>query len=368
MKKRGQRGAIIAVLLLGLLIFGVVYFAWTTVTDIFQPESAAQGKTIAVVVKNGDSTLTIADELQAKGLIRNALAFRVWARIKGLDTHLQAGAYNLNSSMTIDAIISQLLNAGPDDLVVTIPEGWRIEQIAQRLGAAGLPNFKTQEFLKYTKNPALFLNAINDANAANYPILKSIPSGQSMEGLLFPDTYLIPVNATAVDVVNMMLSEFNDKIQRNHLDVLAKQSQLSVYQMVILASIVEREIIFDKDRPLVASVYWNRLYRPNNETMGLLEADPTVQYARDSQAGTTSYWKPLQDVGGNIAANSPWNTYTHKGFPPTPICSPGLASMLAAATPARTDYYFFLSKKDGTNVYAKTLAEFEADKQNNLKP
>ena len=139
MKKRRSRGriAIVAVFLLGLLIFGGVYFAWTTVTDIFQPVTTGQGKTIALVIQSGESTLQIADDLQAKGLIRNALAFRVWARIKGLDTHLQAGAYNLDTSMTIDAIIGQLLNAQPDYLVVAIPEGWRIEQMAQRLGAAG---------------------------------------------------------------------------------------------------------------------------------------------------------------------------------------------------------------------------------------
>src|SRR6516162_10131948 len=161
MKKRGQRGAIIAMLLLGLLIFGGVYFAWSTATDIFQPVSANQGQTILVVIQSGDSTLQIADELQAKGLIRNALAFRIWARIKGLDTHLQAGAYNLNTSMTIDAIINQLLNAQPDYIVVSIPEGLRIEQIAQRFGSAAIPNFSTKQFLQYTKNPARF--------AAKYP-------------------------------------------------------------------------------------------------------------------------------------------------------------------------------------------------------
>jgi len=354
MKKRGQRGAIIAVLLLGLLIFGGVYFAWTTITDIFQPVNTDQGKSVIIVVQNGDTAHTIADELQAKGLIRNALAFRIWARIKGLDIHLQAGAYNLKTDLTIDAIISQLL-AQPDYFVVSIPEGLRIEQIAQRLGAAGIPKFNTQEFLKYTKNPAQF------PDAAKYPILKSIPSGSGMEGLLFPDTYLIPVNATTGDVVNMMLTEFSDKVQQNHLDVLAKQNRLSVYQMVILASIVEREVRFNQDRPLVASVFWNRIYKQNNETVGRLQDDPTVEYARDSQPGTTIYWKPLRDVGGNIAPNSPWNTYTHAGLPPTPICSPGLASLKAAAAPTKTDYYYFLSKKDGTIVYAKTKTEFEMD-------
>jgi UPF0755 protein len=174
MKKPGQRGAIIAVLLLGLLIFGGVYFAWTTVTDIFQPVNVDQGKTVVIVVQSGDGARQIADELQAKGLIRNALAFRIWARIKGLDTHLQAGAYNLNTDMTIDAVIGQLLNAQPDDYIVSIPEGLRIEQIVQRLGAAGLPRFKTPEFLSYTKNPAQF------PDAAKYPILKSIPLGDSM--------------------------------------------------------------------------------------------------------------------------------------------------------------------------------------------
>ena len=360
MKKRGQRGAIVAVLLLGLLIFSGVYFSWTMVTDIFQPVNTNQGKTVAIVVQSGDTGLQIADELQAKGLIRNALAFRIWARIKGLDTHLQAGAYNLNTGMTIDAIIGQLLNAQPDDYIVSIPEGLRIEQTSHRLGAAGLPRFKTQEFLNYTKNPAQF------PDAAKYPILKSIPSGNSMEGLLFPDTYLIPVNATARDVVNLMLTEFTDKVQQNHLEVMAKKNNMSLYQMVILASIVEREVIFEKDRPLVASVYWNRIYRQNAETVGLLDADPTVQYARDSQPGTTIYWQPLNNVGASIAPNSPWNTYVNKGFPPTPICSPGLASMIAASSPATTDYYFFLSKKDGTNVYAKNQAEFAADQQKYL--
>ncbi len=357
-KKRRQRGAIIAVLLLGLLIFGAVYFAWTTVTDIFQPVTPDQGKTIIVVIQRGETGVQLADDLQAKGLIRNSLAFRLWARIKGLDTHLQAGAYKLNTSMTIDAIINQLLNAQPDYFIVAIPEGWRIEQVAQRLEAAVIPKFNVQDFLKYTKNPGQF------PDAANYPILKSIPPGDSMEGLLFPDTYLVPINATARDVVNMMLTEFTNKVQA--LETQAKQHQLTVYQVVILASIIEREIKYPEDRQLVASVYWNRIYRPNNETLGLLDADPTVQYARDSQPGTTSYWKPLQDAGNKIAPDSLWNTYTHKGFPPTPICSPGLASLQAAASPANTDYYYFYAaKKDGHNVYAKTFAEFQMDMKKN---
>src|SRR6266567_5156264 len=140
MRGRNVRAAIIAVFLLGILVFAGVYYAWTIVTDIFQPVSSPEaGRTIPIAIKNGETTAQIADNLQSKGLIRNALAFRVWARIKGLDTQLQAGGYtHLNTSMTISDIIDQLLNAFPDVLYVTIPEGYRIEQIAHAFASVGL--------------------------------------------------------------------------------------------------------------------------------------------------------------------------------------------------------------------------------------
>lgn len=362
MKGRGPRIAIIAVLLLGLIIFGGVYFAWTTAIAIFQPVSAAEsGKTVPIVIQNGETTAQIADDLQAKGLIRNAVAFRIWARIKGLDKSLQAGEYNLNTSMTISDIIDDLLNAQPDELVVSFPPGFRIEQIAKRISTAGLTKFNVQDFLRYTKHPNQF------PDAGKYPILKSIPPGDSMEGLLFPDTYLVPVDATTRDVLNMLLTAFNKEVQQYHLDTQAKAHHLSEYQMVILASILEREVIFNADLPGVASVYWNRVNVAGNESAGFLDADPTVQYARDAQSGTKVYWAPLNDQAKNIVPDSPWNTYTHKYWPPTPICSPQLADLEAAAAPPRTPYFYFLSKKDGHIIFAKTYAEFQQDEQQYLQ-
>jgi UPF0755 protein len=363
MNKRGSRYAIIAVILIGAIIFGCVYYAWNTFNDVFQPvTTSGPGRTVSIVIRPGETSREIADDLQAKGLIRNALAFRVWARIKDLDTHLEAGAYDhLNTRMTIDDIITQLLNGQPDRLAVTIPEGLRIEEIAARFAESGLVKFNEQDFLKYTKHPNQF------PDAARYPILKSIPSGNGMEGLLFPDTYLVPVDGTARDVVNLMLTEFTGMVQQNHLDVLARQNKLSVYKMVILASIVQREVFSYDDAPQVASVYWNRIFKPNDETVGLLDADPSVQYARDSQSHPQKYWQPLDDQAKNIAPNSPWNTYTHQGLPPTPICSPGLAAMEAAAAPAKTDYYYFLTRPDTRRaVFAATNAEFIQDEQKYL--
>src|SRR5450755_4853631 len=128
-RRSGSRAAVISVLLLGVIVFGLVYYTWNTATAIFQPAStSAQTQPIPFEISKGETTAQIADDLQNKGLIRNALAFRVWARIKGLDTQLQAGGYeHLNTSMTISDIIDQLLNATPDVLFVTIPEGYRIE-------------------------------------------------------------------------------------------------------------------------------------------------------------------------------------------------------------------------------------------------
>src|SRR2546430_15296773 len=158
MRGRNVRGAIIAVFLLGVLVFASVYYAWTTVIDIFQPVSPPRaGRTIPIEIKKGETTAQIADDLQAKGLIHNALAFRVWARVKGLDRQLQAGGYyHLSTGMTISDVIDQLINTSPDVFYVTIPEGYRIEQIAQVFAGAGLVRFNQQDFLKYTKHPGQF--------------------------------------------------------------------------------------------------------------------------------------------------------------------------------------------------------------------
>jgi UPF0755 protein len=130
---------------------------------------------------------------------------------------------------------------------------------------------------------------------------------------------------------------------------------------------VEREVQFDEDRSGVAGVYWNRIIHPNNETVSFINSDPSVQYARDTLNPPKAYWGPLQDSGRNIAPDSPWNTYTHQGWPPTPICNPGEKSLLAAATPPQSPYYFFLGKKDGHIIYAKTQAEFNVDVQKYLQ-
>ncbi len=363
MRRPRSRFAIVVILVLGALIFGGVLYLWNTATDVFQPVSNSK-QAIPLEVRPGESTADIADELQRKGLIRNAVAFRVWARVRGLDKQLQAGVYRqLSPNKSIQDIIDSLLSGQPDEIPVVIVEGYRLEQVANAFSNVSqkLEHFDRGEFLKYTKD----VNQFPDKD--KYPLLQQVPQDHpDMEGLLFPATYEIPIESNARDIVNILLKQMVKAIDDNKLEALAKQHQYqNVYQMITLASIIERETGSDQFRQKIGSVYWNRTFKPGNETVGFLQADPTVQYAQDTQNPPTPpkrYWTPVGDPN-NTQPDSPWNTYTQKGLPPTPICSPGLASLAAAAEPLNTDYYYFFAAKDGITYFAKTNAEFNALQQ-----
>jgi UPF0755 protein len=363
MRKRG-RGALIAVCLVALILFGVIYETWSTLTTVFEPPAAGQTRQIALVIQQGESTSQIADELYAKGLIRNPLAFRIWARIKGLDTQLQAGAYILTPGMNTDAIIAKLLNGQPDEQRLLVVDGYRLEQIAHYANKMGLSNFNEQDFLNYTHHPDQF------PDKAKYPLLHNL---KSMEGLLYPDTYLIPVNYNAVQVIDMMLDETNQVVQANNLVALAQQHGLNEYQMLTLASIVQHEASNAGQMPLIAGIYLKRIQHPSPDIGGpMLQSDPTVEYARDTDTPPSTiggYWIDLNSsgTGPSVDPHSPWNTYTHPGWPPTPISSPSLLAMKASASPAATNCYFFFTKpSDGSLVCEPTYTQIVRDQQKYL--
>ena len=357
MRKRG-RGAIIAVFLVAIVVFGLIYEAWNTVTTVFEPPATSQTQQVTLSIQPNETASQIADDLYKKGLIRNTLAFTIWARVKQLDTKLQAGVYLLTPGTNIDGIIAKLQNGQPDARNLLVIDGWRLEQIATQASGAGLVNFNKQDFLKYTHNPAAF------PDAAKYPILQG---KKSMEGLLFPDTYPVPVNYNTKQIIDMMLDEFTTFVQP--LLASAKTHQLDEYQMVTLASIVQREASNAGQMPLIAGIYLNRLYTPTSETAGFLGADPTVEYAYDTDnppSAKSRYWQDLNNLGTGktVDINSPWNTYTHKGLPPTPISSPNLIALKAASSPKQTNCYFFYTKpSDGSLVCEATFAKIQADEQ-----
>lgn len=362
MKKRGL-GSFIAVLVIAVVVFVSLYGVWNFLATAISTPPAVKTGSLGVNIQNGESTDAIANNLYSKGLISNPLIFRFWARIRGLDTHLEAGSYSLTPGMSIDQIIAKLQNGQPDARTLLVKDGWRIEQIAYQINQLGLSGFNEQQFLTYAHNPSQF------PDVSKYPILKG---ASSMEGLLFPDTYFVPVAYNTVQITDTMLDEFEQVVQQNNLVALAQQHQLTAYQMVILASIVQREAGSAGQMPLIAGIYWKRIHQPSPEIGTLLQADPTVQYARDTDhppASVADYWKPLDDAGGHIDPPNHWNTYTFSGWPPTPISSPNLKALEATASPQQTNCYYFLNKaSDGSLVCATTLAQFQQLEKKYLPP
>jgi UPF0755 protein len=311
--------------------------------------SAPAGDNPAAVVftiEPGESVAQIAVRLQSEGLVRDAQLFRMYLRYSKLDSGVEAGQFTLKKTMTIPQI-AQALQSGKrsDELTLTVPEGRRIEEVA---------TFVAQQT---PISPTLFLALAQDAQpwVAQYPFLADLPSGASLEGYLFPDTYRLPKDVTASDVIARMLANFDRRVTPAMRDKLTAQKR-SLFQAVALASIVEREAVVAQERPVIASVYLNRL------KVGMaLDADPTVQYAMASAQKQAPWW-PQLTLEDYRAVKSPYNTYLNPGLPPGPIASPGLSSLQAVVEPAQTGYYFFRAScsRDGTHLFSKTLEEHAA--------
>jgi UPF0755 protein len=285
-----------------------------------------EGVNQVFVVKEGSSLKEVAGELEIGGLITNKTLFVLWARMKGYGKGVRAGEYSLSPAMAPIQLL-EILRKGLVILhAVTIPEGFTRDQIADVLAAKGLADKK--RFLELTEDKALL---------RQYGI-----SGPSLEGYLFPDTYLFSRGTPPLAIVDTMVRRF-----RQAVAPLMEQSQgigMKFEDVVTLASIVEKETGRPEERPLIASVFLNRL------RLGMrLESDPTVIYG-------------IENFGGDLkkkdlTERTPYNTYVIHGLTPGPIANPGLDSIKAVINPARTDYLYFVSRNDGSHQFSKTLAE-----------
>lgn len=276
------------------------------------------------VVKKGEGVREIANNLKSASLIKDPVVFFLYARFNGVDKQIQAGDFRLNPSMTMTQVTSTLTH-GTLDIWTTIPEGFRADEIADLLKAK-IPTYKES------------WRAQLEAN----------------EGYLFPDTYLIPRDADVNIVISLMKNNFEQKYNsvKN-----SKATDLTEAQTIILASIIEREAMYAKDRPIVASVFINRL------SIGMaLGSDVTVQYVLGYQADTKTWWKKNL-TADDLAIDSPYNTRKNPGLPPGPICNPGVSSIEAALNPAKTDYLYFFADKQGHLHFAATIQEHNANIQ-----
>ena len=304
----------------------------------------APGEPVTFTIQQGETTGSVAQRLAQAGLVSNATVFRFWVQWKGAEGRLQAGEYQLRQGMSMDELVDVLQSARAKDVAITFVEGRRIEEFAEALEKADVGI-----------DPQRFLELARRGNFA-YDFLESKPPGALLEGFLFPDTYrVIPGKTTPEELIHQMLKRFGETVTPQ-LREQARKNNLSVYQLVTLASIVEREAQVKDERPRIAAVFVNRL----RDREGLY-ADATIQYALGRPG---NWWPPLRDRVSNIEPRNPYNTYTNPGLPPTPIANPGAAALRAAAEPELTDYKYYVRddiKNDGSHRFARTLAEHEAN-------
>ncbi|PDW03769.1 endolytic transglycosylase MltG [Candidatus Viridilinea mediisalina] len=343
---RHVRALMLGVALLALVVAGLGYLA---LGEIRAP-AATSGQPVEFVVAHGASTSEIATRLRSEGLIRQPVLFTMLSRMQGLDAQLHSGRFVLSPTMNMSQILIALQSNRIDDIAVTLREGLRLEEVADILAQAEIVEAE------------LFLAAARDAERfrAQYFLLNQLPPDATLEGYLFPDTYRFYRDAEPDVIIRTMLDRFVEQyatIERN-----VQVPDVSVHQLVTMASIVQREAALESEMPLIAGVFWNRL-KPEYAPIvggGQLGADATVQYALGFSEDEATWWRK-ELTFDDLQIDSPYNTRNRAGLPPGPIAAPGLAALTAAAQPDdAAGYLFFVAscERDGSHKFAASFDQF----------
>ncbi len=336
--KKAIKIIVILLLILMVLLAGIAVFALHYIDNLGEALDPSSTATLTVTIESGSTTADIGQLLVDNGIIESVDEFKLWSRINGYDSSYQAGIYTLSPSMSYEEIATIIVSGQVDTFTFTIPEGYTLDQVADALSEMGLVD--RDVFMDLLVNGDFDYDFLEDAQ----------DNENRLEGYLFPETYTLPVGSTEEDIINVMLAQFQQAVDS---EAYAKAEALgyTMNEIVIIASIIERESMVDEERPLVASVIYNRL----SQGM-LLQMCSTIQYILgEPKAVLTTADTQIQ---------SPYNTYLYAGLPPGPICSPGIASINAALNPEDTDYlYFVLSEKlDGTSNFSSDYNQFLRDK------
>ncbi|MBK8479869.1 MAG: endolytic transglycosylase MltG [Proteobacteria bacterium] len=354
MSRRARRRALVVVLLTlaagGAGLWGLAHYA----LGFADRPAALPGRSVEVVVVPGARLLAVSRLLDERGLVRSALAFRLYASYRGVTGRIRAGKYLLSTSLTPRELLARLVKGVPAPTVMlTIPEGSNLLDVARHLSRVGV--LAEHEFL---------------AAARDAPLMRrlGVPGvGESVEGFLFPDTYRLRTQSRAEEVVGVLVRRHQQvylALQRKHAKRvywLRRRLGWGPREIVTLASIIEKETGQAGERPLIAAVFFNRLLTPRL-TAGLLQTDPTIIYGCTvplrRSAACQSFAGRLRRLQLDDRENA-YNTYTRAGLPPGPISNPGRAALEAVLQPARSRAVYFVSRNDGTHVFSATRAEHE---------
>lgn len=322
---------------IGYLIIAVLIIFLYLDYQAGQPVSTSPESKIFIIEK-GESFKKIGERLEKEGLIKDKTTFILYSLLKNLRKNFLPGEYELKKNFTLKEII-RLLTSPPREKKITIIEGWHSQEIASYL---------EKEKLVKKEN---FLEAVSQINnfREKYEFLKD-ERIKSLEGFLFPDTYRVYADAESQEIISKMLDNFDKKLDKKLREEIEKQKK-TIYEIIILASIVEKETATKEDREIIAGIFWKRL------VAGLaLQADSTVNYVTGKNVRQAS--------AEDIKIDSPYNTYRYRGLPPGPISNPGLETIKATIYPQQSPYWYFLNTEDGRTIYSRT---FEEHKNNKIK-
>ena len=327
----------IAIIAVVVLVVGMIIYSKVSNANLMKKAElpgSTQGKTISFEIKPGESVGTIASNLQKQGIISDNNLFVAYSSKTETDKKIKAGVYSLNTKMSIKDILEVFISGQRSEIWITIPEGWRIDQIASYLEKQGL--FKAQDFI----------DAAKVKNFSSMPFLSGLSGSTTLEGYLFPDTDKVYADGEPSDVIQQMLDNFGVKMTHEMMDSANKKG-FTLHQFITLTSIVEKESAQSEDIRKIASVYYNRL------SSGMpFQSDATITYITRRPDASPSIEETKID--------SPYNTYLYKGLPPGPVGNPGLEAMQATLNPETTDYLFFISH-NGKAYFAKTYEEHLAN-------
>lgn len=332
MKRRGNRIKLLIFLI--IIVVGAPLILNVYYNQLLTPVTT-QISYKRFVITPGQPFTQIANNLAKEKLIKSALAFRLLAAQLGIINKIQAGDFSLPTNLSSQEL-ARLLTHGALDIWITFPEGQRLEQQAQIID-----------------------DKLNTSDNDQYRFNKNQYIAQAEEGFMFPDTYLIPKEASAGAIVQKLRNTFDNKVSKSLL-LEGIKNNLTQNEVITLASIIERESRSNEERPIIAGILLNRL----KEEMPL-QVDATVQYAKGYDAANASWW-PQVTVDNYKNVDSSYNTYLHVGLPPGPISNPGLESIRAAAEPANTPYLYYLHDTNGKVHYAKTGEEHQQNIQKYL--
>ncbi len=298
-------------------------------------------------VTAGDTANDIGVRLAEHGLITDGVLFARYARFEGRDDDLRPGVFFLNQTMTIPELLERLTDPTPTTVRFLIRENMRMEQIAEQINNTPQLNFSGEDFLALVRAGAPV--------PEEFRLRYGIPEGSSLEGFLYPATYELDINSTALQFREVLLNSFEQSLSPDLLNEAARQGR-TIYQVVTLAAIVELEAVLDDERPIIASVYLNRLASGQK-----LDADPTVQYQL-ANIRLDGVWWPQITQADYTSTVGPYNTYLNFGLPPGPIVSPGLRSIRAVIYPVETNYLYFQVSCEGggKHEFFDNLADHEA--------